>query len=143
MPYRYLDEFAPGDASFLAWGATPEEMVTAAGDATLNVMVADLATIAARETRTLALEDEELDLLLFQALAELIFWKDAERLLLRLSEVAIRRQDGLYLLTGEARGEPLDPGRHALIVDVKAVTLYRLQVVHEAQQWRATVVLDL
>lgn len=143
MPYQYRHDIAPGDAAFEAWGATPAEMVVAAGDATMNVMVADLATINDREQRRLTLADRDLDMLLLQALQELIFWKDAKQLLLRFTEVTIREEGGQYYLTGEARGEALDPKRHDLIVDVKAVTLYRLQVQQVAQQWWATVVLDL
>lgn len=143
MPYQYRHDIAPGDAAFEAWGATPAEMVIAAGDATMNVMVADLATIAAREERRLSLADSDLDMLLFQALQELIFWKDAGQLLLRLSEVAIKEEGGQFVLTGAARGEVLDPRRHELIVDVKAVTLHRFEVQQVAQQWWATVVLDL
>jgi len=43
----------------------------------------------------------------------------------------------------EATGETIDRGRHALLADVKAVTLYRLAVEESTEGWRAVVVLDV
>ena len=89
MPYKYLDDIAIADAAFEAWGDTPEEMFTAAADATLNVMVADLNTIADRQRLTIKLQDESLEMLLFQFLQEFIYYKDAQQLLLRPKTIRI------------------------------------------------------
>ena len=40
-------------------------------------------------------------------------------------------------------GEPIDPQRHRLRVDVKAVTLHRFSIEKTAQGWEATVILDI
>ena len=143
MPYRYLDDIATADVAFEAWGGTLEELFVAAADATMNVMVADLATVAERLARTIRVEDTEVDMLLFQLLQELIFLKDAERLLLRVKAIEIRRIDGLYTLEAVARGEELDPARHDLVVDVKAVTLHRYRVNKTPGGWEAAVILDI
>ena len=76
----------------------------------------------------------QMDLLLWQFLQELLFYKDAQRLLLRVYEVQITTQDHGFALQARAAGEPLDPARHALGADVKGVTLHRLQVV-QSPQW--------
>jgi SHS2 domain-containing protein len=143
VAYRYVPEIAIADVAFEAWADTLEELFRSAGDATMNVMVGDLTTIALQETRTFRLADTELDLLLFQLLQELIFFKDAERLLLRIHELEIRQTDGEYRLQAQARGEVLDPMRHDLIVDVKAVTLHRFRVEQTPQGWKAAVILDI
>ena len=78
MPYRYLEDIATADIAFEAWGGTVEEMFKAAAEATMNVMVEDLDTIASEKQKALSVEDEAIDLLLFQFLQELIFYKDAE-----------------------------------------------------------------
>ncbi len=143
MPYRYIPDIAIADVAFEAWAETLEGLFLAAADATMNVMVADLATIADDETRTLELEEEEVDMLLFQLLQELIFFKDAERLLLRVKEIQIRQLEGRYALKAWARGEELDANRHDLVVDVKAVTLHRFRVESTAQGWEAAVILDI
>lgn len=143
MPYRYLPDIAIADVAFEAWADTLEGLFAAAADATMNVMVGDLATIAEHESRAVQAEDTEVDMLLFQLLQELIFFKDAEKLLLRVKHIEIRQIDGRFLLRAEARGEPLDPTHHDLVVDVKAVTLHRFNVKQTASGWEATVILDI
>jgi SHS2 domain-containing protein len=143
MPYAYADDIAIADLAFRAWGQTVEETFIAAAEATMHAMVEDLATIAPREQRTFELHDEQLDLLLWQFLQELLFYKDAQRLLLRVSEMQITGRDHGFSLQARAAGEPLDPARHALGADVKGVTLHRLQVVQSPNGWEATVVLDV
>jgi SHS2 domain-containing protein len=143
MPYRYLPDIAIADVAFEAWAETLEELFLAAADATMNVMVSDLAAIVEHETRVLAAADEEADMLLFQLLQELIFYKDAERLLLRVRRVGIRQDASGYALQADAWGEEIDPLRHDLVVDVKAVTLHRFRLAQTERGWEATVILDI
>jgi SHS2 domain-containing protein len=144
MPYRFVEDIAIADVAFEAWGASLEEMFVAAANATMRVMVEDLETIARREQRVLHLEADAGDMLLFQFLQELVFYKDAERLLLRADSMAIqRRGDDDWELTAAVFGEVIDPRRHELLVDVKAVTLHRFQVEAFEGGWKAFVILDI
>lgn len=143
MPYRYLDDIATADVAFEATADTLEELFVASADATMNVMVEDLDTIAGRERRRIRVASDAVDMLLFELLQELIFHKDAERLLLRVPGVTIEGRDGGYRLEAEAAGETIDTGKHATNVDVKAVTLHRFRVEQTAQGWRACVILDI
>ena len=142
MPYRYLEDIATSDVAFEAWSDTLEDLFVAASDATLNVMVEDLKTVADKTARPVHLEDPKIDMLLFQLLQEQIFYKDAEQLLLRVRQVRIRHHENLYELSAEAYGERLDMNRHELLADVKAVTLHRFKVEQHDHGWRATVILD-
>lgn len=144
MPYRFLEDIAIADVAFEAWGSSLEEMFVAAASATMRVMVEDLETIDRREQRTLHLEAEAVDLLLFQFLQELIFFKDAEQLLLPADSVAVQqRGEDDWELTAVVCGEVIDPKRHELLVDVKAVTLHRFQVEALESGWKASVILDI
>jgi SHS2 domain-containing protein len=143
MPYRYLEDIAISDSAFEAWGETLEELFAAAADATMNVMVLDLETIGHHEHRPLRLEADAIDMLLFQLLQELIFFKDAEQLLLRVQDIRIEQQNSGFRLTAEAYGEVLNPQKHELIVDVKAVTLHRFHVKRSERGWEAAVILDI
>jgi len=49
-------------------------------------------------------------------------------------------QDGLR---ATARGEPFDPSRHELDMEVKAITYHGLKVEREADGWLAEVIVDL
>ena len=143
MPYRYREDIATADIAFEAWGESVEELFKASAEALLDTMVAGAGAVAGREQVTLHLEERELDLLLYAFLAELVYYKDARRLLLQAGDLTITEVDGLLTLDGEVRGERIDPDRHRLRVDVKAVTLHRLRVTREDGLWRATVVLDI
>ncbi len=143
MPYRYLEEIATADVAFAAWGETREELFAACADALANVMVADLAAIRPTEEVAVQLSHAELDLLLFDFLNEFVFYKDARQLLLRVDALTITGTPGEFVLNARLTGERIDPDRHPLIVDVKAVTLHRFRVAETAQGWEAEVVLDI
>lgn len=143
MPYRYLEEIATADVAFEAWGETVEGMFSAAADALLNIMVDEPAAVAPRQSIAFSLEHEELDLLLFSFLEELVFQKDSRRLMLRVPQIGIAREEGYWRLSATASGEMLDPPRHHPAVDVKAITLYRFSVVCSDGRWTATVVVDI
>ena len=46
MAYRYLEDIAIADVAFEAWGKSREALFRAAAEATLNVMVGDLDSVA-------------------------------------------------------------------------------------------------
>jgi SHS2 domain-containing protein len=143
MPHRYLEDIAIADVAFEAWGDTLERLFIAAADATMNVMVDNLHTIEPREHRTLDQEADAIDLLLFQFLQELVYYKDAEQLLLRAATVHIHAHGDGFTVHSEAQGEKINPERHELLVDVKAVTLHQFQVEQTQDGWKARVILDI
>ena len=143
MPYEYLEDVAIADIAFRAWAPDLAGVFLAAADATLNVMIEDLDTIRLVEARPVSLRNDTLDMLLFGLLQEIIYYKDAELLLLRLREARIEQKDGIWTLDGVARGERLDLERHAQRVDVKAVTLYRFALEQTEHGWEARVILDV
>jgi len=143
MPYRFLDEISTADVAFEAWGETREELFISGAAALLGTMTAVPEQVARHEGLTIRLEHEELDLLLWSFLQELVFYKDARRLLLHADRVRIEERDGLFCLEAAVSGERIEAGRHRLLVDVKAVTLHRFQVAFVDNLWRAAVVLDV
>ena len=143
MPYQYRDDIALADVAFEAWGTSVEEVFIAAADATMNVMVEDLDTIGRSLESTIELEHDQLDLLLFSFLNELVFLKDARQLLLRVQSLSIKRENSKSILKGVVYGEGLDPQKHPLNVDVKAVTLHHFNLRQTDKGWEALVILDI
>jgi protein archease len=143
MPYKFLEEIGTADIAFEATGRDLAQLFRDAADATMNVMVDNLDAIERRETRHIELSNDEIDMLLFDFLQELIYFKDAERLLLRVRDVRIEERDKRYFLKAEAAGERLDPARHHQRADVKAVTLHGFCVEKEDGGWKARVLLDI
>src|SRR4029453_16424966 len=143
MPYKYLEDVGTADIAFEAKGRDLPELFTPAADATMNVMIENLDTIEPRETRRIELKNDEIDMLLFDFLQELIYFKNADRLLLRVDEIRIDERDGAYSLKAITAGEQLDAGRHQQRADVKAVTLHDFRVEKTAGGWKAVAILDI
>jgi len=143
MPFRFLEEIATADVAFEAWGETREELFMASAAALLRTMVDAPKRVLRRQELILRLEHEELDLLLLSFLQELIFYKDARRLLLHAERVRIEEREEGFFLEAMVSGEQIDAGRHRLLVDVKAVALHRLQVAFVENLWKGVVVLDV
>jgi len=143
MPYHYLEEIGTADIAFEATGRDLPELFRDAADATMNVMIDNLDAIEPRETRHIELANDKIDMLLFEFLQEFIYFKDAERLLLRVRDVRIEERDGKHFLKAEAAGEALDSVRHHQRADVKAVTLHDFSVEKQDEGWNARVLLDI
>jgi SHS2 domain-containing protein len=143
MPYKFLEEISTADIAFEATGRDLAQLFSDAADATMNVMIDNLDAIEPRETRHIELSNDEIDMLLFDFLQELIYFKDAERLLLRARNVRIQQRDERYFLKAEAAGERLDATRHHQRADVKAVTLHNFSVEKADDNWKARVLLDI
>jgi SHS2 domain-containing protein len=143
MSYTYLEDIGTADIAFEATGRDLPELFTAAADATMNVMIDNLEAISPRETRRIGLKNDAIDMLLFDFLQELIYFKDADCLLLRIREVQIDEKEDAYSLNATAAGEPLDPARHQQRADVKAVTLHDFRVEKTDGRWKASVLLDI
>lgn len=143
MPFRFHDELSTADVAFEAWGSTQEEMFISSAAALLSTMAEAPDQVARRQELTIRLEHDELDLLLFSFLQELIFYKDSRRLLLHADTVRIEEQKDKLALEAVVSGEQIDAARHRLLVDVKAVTMHRFQVGYKGNAWKAVVVLDV
>jgi SHS2 domain-containing protein len=143
MPFRFQEEISTADVAFEAWGETRGELFIASAAALLATMAEAPDRVARAQELTIRLENTELDLLLFSFLQELIFYKDARRLLLHADAVRITEGDGSYRLEAVVSGEAIDAGRHRTLVDVKAVTLHRFRVGFDGNLWNAVVELDV
>jgi SHS2 domain-containing protein len=143
MPYEFVDELTVADIAFRAWGRDLVETFVSAAEAVMDAMVEDLDSIQPHETRSVSAEHEALDMLLFNFLQELVYYKDAEQLLLRVQQLHIADGSQPCTLHATVVGEPIDPDRHRLRVDVKAVTLHRFSLTQTELGWEATVILDI
>ncbi len=144
MSYRYLEDFATADIAFEAVGSDLKHLFVACADATMNVMIENPESIEPKESRAFHLVGDSLDMLLFDFLQELIYYKDAERLLLRIGDLDITEDAGHLALRATARGEKIDPQRHEQRADVKAVTLHQFTLNRiDDGSWKALIILDV
>lgn len=110
-----------------------------AARALFSVIVANLDAVRPVQEVAIRLSTGRLDDLLFDWLAELLYTLDVRRMLFSRFQVDVQDGD----LTAVAWGEPIDPGRHELDMEVKAITYHGLKVERQADGWLAEVIVDL
>ena len=140
MPFRFLPDVALADIAFEAESPTVNGLFETCAMAITDIMV-DPTTLGATTERTIALESEDLDRLLYDFMTELIYLKDVDSLLFGTFEVKVSPEG--RSLAAVVKGEPIDRGRHRLRNDVKAVTMHLFGVKHVGSAWKTTVVLDI
>jgi SHS2 domain-containing protein len=143
VPFEFVDDAVTSDVMFHASGDSLAELFVAAVDATTATMLAELDSVRGAEQRRAEVEAPVLDLLLLRVLEEVIFLKDTQRLLLRAADVCVDADEHGWRACAELVGEPIDHTRHALVADVKAVTLHGLYVEQRDHRWHAGVTLDV
>jgi SHS2 domain-containing protein len=104
-----------------------------------SVMVAGVEAVKAIEEVRIKVQADDLEQLLHDWLAELLYTFSVRRLILTEFSVQI---DGLKL-TAVARGEPIDPLRHQLDAEVKAITWHGLNIERTPAGWLAEVIVDI
>jgi SHS2 domain-containing protein len=105
----------------------------------LYSLIVDVATIRPQQERSFRIPGGELDYLFFDWLNELLFAFEKERMVY--GEFTITRD--AQGISAVARGEPLDPSRHELDHEVKAITYHGLKVQQESDGWLAEVIVDI
>ena len=110
-----------------------------AGAALFSAIVDDLRTVQPVQKFEVGLAGEDRDYLFFDWLNELLFQYETEHVVFGKFEVLVQA-GGLH---GVAWGEKLDPSRHALTHEVKAITYHELKVEETPDGWLAEVIVDI
>jgi SHS2 domain-containing protein len=110
-----------------------------AAAALFSVLVEDLGTIQPVQILGLQLAGEDREFLLFDWLRELLYRFDTQHLVLSKFEVQVQPTG----LEATVWGEPLDPARHALSHEVKAITYHGLRVEAAPDCLLAEVIVDI
>ncbi|MCU0704594.1 MAG: archease [Fimbriiglobus sp.] len=104
-----------------------------------SMMTDDLSDIRHSLSVPFDIVGTDRDYLLFDWLRELLMFADAHRVLFGRFDVSVKESG----LSATAHGEPLDPARHRLAREVKAITYHGLKVEQTPSGWMAEVVMDI
>ncbi|MBU1201957.1 MAG: archease [Nanoarchaeota archaeon] len=137
MKFEYLEDVATADIAFRARGKNLNELFENCALATTDTMV-DTKTVKPKVTKTITLEHNDLEQLLFLFLSEITYFKDAELLFFSKFKVNI---DG-NKLKAKMYGEKFN-NKVIFRNDVKAITMHMLKVEKKKENYYATVVLDI
>jgi SHS2 domain-containing protein len=104
-----------------------------------TAIVDDLSTVVAKHETTIMIEGTDPEYLLFDWLRHLLYLFDEGKELFSAFEVKMV-ETGVSAI---AFGEPLDPARHLLNHEVKAITYHELKVERTGDGWLAEVIVDI
>jgi SHS2 domain-containing protein len=116
-----------------------DELFAEAGLGFFSVIVDNLDDVRAARSIDIRIAGHDRVYLLFDWLHELLVTFDTRRLVLREFRVRLH-DDGL---DAKALGEELDPDRHRLLHEVKAITYHGLKLEQIASGWQAEVIVDI
>jgi SHS2 domain-containing protein len=139
--FVFLDDIATSDVAIEARGDTLEELFRASATATFEVMVGT-KDVQPEIKKELHLENQEIDKLLFDWLAEIIYLKDSEFMVFSKFDIEIKKNSN-YLLNATIFGEEINQSRHELRCDVKAITYHLFDVSKKEGRWTARFILDI
>ena len=143
MPYKYLENIAMADIAFEASGKTLDELLESSALAMTNTMVKDLKKIENIQKKEIKVEAENPEFLLHKFLEEIVFYKDAEKLLFGKFNVRTEERGKKMIAIVQAWGEKLNMKKHELLDDIKAVTWHDFKVEKIGKEWKALVILDV
>jgi SHS2 domain-containing protein len=143
MPYRFLEDVAIADVAFEATGKTLKEMFESSALAVTNTMVKNPSKIGHAVEKKFKVKGRDVEMLLFEFLQELVFYKDSESLIFNEFDMTIEPKKGSWSMSVVARGEKIDMRKHEMLVDVKAVTFHNFKVGETEDGWSSQVVLDV
>jgi SHS2 domain-containing protein len=116
-----------------------DELFAEAACGLTSLLVEDPATLGADDLAEIPISGDDLDLLLFDLLGELLFRFETTGFLGR--EFVVTRTTGG--LVAEARGEVIEDQPHRLAREVKAITYHGLKVERQGGRWLAEVIVDI
>jgi SHS2 domain-containing protein len=128
-----------GDLGMLAYGRDLPDLFAHAAWAMFDLM-SDATTIRPHHTITLRISAVDLEDLLVRWLSALLYLYDTQRLLCGTFHVTLLEPTHL---TATVAGEPLDPDRHPIDTEIKAVTYHQIAVAQVQGRWQARVIFDL
>ncbi|MEK6856599.1 MAG: archease [Nanoarchaeota archaeon] len=140
MKYKFLDHTA--DVMFEAYGKNLNEVFRNSALAVFDVQC-NLKNVRSKIKKKIKLKNSVVGDLLFDFLEELIYLKDAKYLLFGKFDVKIKETKGEYILDVIAYGEKINPKKHELKTDVKAITLHEFFLKKVKDGWKCKVLLDI
>lgn len=128
MNYEIIEDITSADIAVRVRASSLNELFRFGADALMSEMIEDVTSIHYSILKQGILEGEDLSLLYYDFLNEILFFKDAENLLLLTDAIDVSFTGNIYSCSYTLAGEKINNETHKFIVDIKAVTLHALQI---------------
>ncbi|TFF98473.1 MAG: archease [Promethearchaeota archaeon] len=125
--FEFLEHTA--DVKVKCWGKSPEDAFSQAAYGLMATITPDLNLIEKKIHKTLEIEAEDKEALLYDFLSEFLFLFDVERLVFgEINVRSIKQKKGDFFLTAALVGEEFKREKHELGTEVKAITYSYMKI---------------
>ena len=141
--YEYHDHTA--DVRIHAVGDTIESAFEQAVLGTMNIMT-DTSKISEKVSKKICCSAPDIEILLVDYLTEYLAIFDIEDLVfsrIDIKKIDFEHEDSSFTITSTAYGEKLNPSKHEIETEVKAITFSYLEIIQEKDKSEIWVVFDL
>ena len=138
--FNIVEDLASADFVVDAYGLTLDDLFKACAIACFSA-ITEIDYVESRNEFSIKIQGDDLNELLYNYIAELIYLKDTEKIFI--SYFDIRISDDMKSLASIVRGEMIDYNKHVIKTDVKAVTYHSLNIVERDGRFETRMVLDL
>ncbi|MEJ2627545.1 MAG: archease [bacterium] len=134
------------DVAIKVWADNLVDLFTEAAKA-MVFMVADRTTIKIKEKRSVRLEAESREELFLRWLKEILYIMEKEEVIF--SDFHIENnnfssdEDFPYFIQAVLKGEKVNPVRHGICTEIKAVTRHNFFLKKEEKLWKTFVLFDI
>lgn len=143
MDYEIIEEITHADIAVRVKGTSLDELFVKSGRALISEMVENPGDISPLIIKEGNLSGNNIELIYFEFLNEILFFKDAESLLLLPEFVKIYDDTVNLKCDYKLWGEKIIREKHIFKVDVKAVTMHGLRIYKENDLFVAETVFDV
>ena len=136
-----LKDEATADVAFVVQEKNLKDIFQTSAKAVFNTLV-ETKSVGKTIVKELYLEETDPEKLLLKFLEEIVYIKDADNMVFSSVEISLA-QGHAMILRAQLLGENIDPKKHKLKLDVKAVTLHMFRLQKKKNGWEAKFVLDI
>ncbi|MBD3197471.1 MAG: archease [Candidatus Lokiarchaeota archaeon] len=140
--YEFLDHTA--DVKVKCWGETLESAFSQAAYSLIATITPDLSKIKRKSEKTIKLEAEDKEALLFDFLSEFLYIFDVERLVFSdIKVIYIEELEASLKMKAELKGETFNKDIHEIGTEVKAITYSYMEINEKKNRTEIKIVFDI
>ncbi|MFX1241093.1 MAG: archease [Promethearchaeota archaeon] len=140
--YKFLDHTA--DVSVEAFGTTLEEAFEQTVYSLMETITPSLGAISPIIERSVVIEAEDKEALLFDFLSEFLYIFDVEELIFNKIEIQpIIKEKNKYILKAVAKGEKFNKLKHEPGIEVKAITYSFMNIEQKKNEVKINIIFDI
>ncbi|MBS3147059.1 archease [Candidatus Woesearchaeota archaeon] len=142
MTHKFIEDFATADIAFEASGEDLDELFKSSAEALFEIL-ANPKKVNKSIVKKISLSNKNIENLLYDFLSEILYIKDNDFMIFNSCNVKITELDEIYQLKVTLHGEKINPKKHELHSDAKAITLHQFSIEKTKNGYNSFVIVDI